>query len=83
MSGIKKPLLCISAVDDPIVHPGALPKEQSRANENILLAVTARGGHVSFLEGLWPSGASYSDKLTVEFIKFIVQRQTVNATPPK
>lgn len=46
------PLLCISALDDPVCTWEAIPWDECRANKNIVLAVTRHGGHLAFFEGL-------------------------------
>lgn len=38
-----------------------LPKEEVLANPFMALAATRRGGHLAFLQGMWPLGASYAD----------------------
>ncbi|CAI9266773.1 unnamed protein product [Lactuca saligna] len=49
------PLLCISALDDPVCTWEAIPWDECRANKNIVLAVTRHGGHLAFFEGLTAS----------------------------
>ncbi|CAA7396957.1 unnamed protein product [Spirodela intermedia] len=56
------PLLCISALDDPVCTKEAIPWDECRANKNIVLATTAHGGHLGFFQGitarsLWWVGA--------------------------
>ncbi|KAI3807541.1 hypothetical protein L1987_23471 [Smallanthus sonchifolius] len=46
------PLLCISALDDPVCTWEAIPWDECRANKNVVLAVTRHGGHLAFFEGL-------------------------------
>ena len=41
--------------------------QECKSNLNTILAVTARGGHVAFLEGWWPFRASWMDKVAVQF----------------
>ena len=43
--------------DDPFL--GVLPDAECSLNPFTLLAVTARGGHVAFLQGMMPLGTSY------------------------
>ncbi|KAK4802774.1 hypothetical protein SAY86_000977 [Trapa natans] len=50
------PLLCISALDDPLCTREAIPWDECRANKNIVLVTTKHGGHLAFFEGL--SGSS-------------------------
>ena len=49
----------------PKKHPARprsyLPKEEAAANPFLALAATKRGGHLGFLQGVWPLGLSYSD----------------------
>ncbi|EOA14968.1 hypothetical protein CARUB_v10028315mg [Capsella rubella] len=46
------PLLCISALDDPVCTREAIPWDECRANKNIVLATTTHGGHLAYYEGL-------------------------------
>nr|GMC81371.1 embryogenesis-associated protein EMB8-like isoform X2 [Ipomoea batatas] len=46
------PLLCISALDDPVCTREAIPWDECRANKNIVLATTEHGGHLAYFEGL-------------------------------
>jgi hypothetical protein len=36
-----------------------LPDIECALNPNTLLAATSRGGHVAFLQGLWPFGTAF------------------------
>eukprot|EP01016_Furgasonia_blochmanni_P049343 TRINITY_DN7480_c0_g1_i6.p1 TRINITY_DN7480_c0_g1~~TRINITY_DN7480_c0_g1_i6.p1 ORF type:complete len:433 (+),score=45.44 TRINITY_DN7480_c0_g1_i6:69-1367(+) len=48
------PTLILSAVDDRFVHEDCLPYDEIKHNENIILAMTDRGGHVGWFEGVIP-----------------------------
>ncbi|CEG37382.1 serine protease family [Plasmopara halstedii] len=51
LSGVRVPLLCINAEDDPISIRSALPKDDEiMANPNIILCTTKSGGHLAFYE---------------------------------
>ncbi|KAK6114770.1 hypothetical protein DH2020_007039 [Rehmannia glutinosa] len=50
------PLLCISALDDPVCTREAIPWDECRANKNVVLATTLHGGHLAFFEGVTGSG---------------------------
>ncbi|ETK79632.1 hypothetical protein F441_14775 [Phytophthora nicotianae CJ01A1] len=51
LSGVRVPLLCINAEDDPISISSALPKDDEvEANPNIILCTTKSGGHLAFYE---------------------------------
>ncbi|KFK45137.1 hypothetical protein AALP_AA1G348500 [Arabis alpina] len=52
VGNVAVPLLCISALDDPLCTKEAIPWDECRANKNIVLATTKHGGHLAFFEGL-------------------------------
>ncbi|KAL6619186.1 hypothetical protein ACP70R_034325 [Stipagrostis hirtigluma subsp. patula] len=52
VGNVSVPLLCISALDDPLCTREAIPWDECRANNNIVLATTPNGGHLAFFEGL-------------------------------
>nr|KJB47846.1 hypothetical protein B456_008G045200 [Gossypium raimondii] len=55
VSNVSVPLLCISALDDPLCTREAIPWDECRVNENIILATTPRGGYLAFYEGITAS----------------------------
>ncbi|KAE8891558.1 hypothetical protein PF005_g11830 [Phytophthora fragariae] len=51
LSGVRVPLLCINAEDDPISIRSALPQDDEvKANPNVILCTTKSGGHLAFYE---------------------------------
>ncbi|XP_052155668.1 embryogenesis-associated protein EMB8-like [Oryza glaberrima] len=52
ISNVSVPLLCISALDDPLCTREAIPWDECRANKNIVLATAPNGGHLAFFQGL-------------------------------
>lgn len=44
------------------------PVQECKSNENTVLAVTPRGGHVAFLHGLWPFGTAWMDQVALQFL---------------
>ncbi|RLN67517.1 hypothetical protein BBJ28_00025309 [Nothophytophthora sp. Chile5] len=51
LAQVRVPLLCLSAADDPIYVPAALPtREQVEANPHVILCVAKSGGHLGFFE---------------------------------
>lgn len=42
--------------------------QECKSNENTVLAVTPRGGHVAFLQGLWPFGTAWMDQVAIQFL---------------
>lgn len=78
-ANIKTPLLCLNAADDPF-QP--VEDESDRVLEhdrtNIALVLTARGGHIAFMEGIWPSkgGEEYMDRFFTQFFTAILRDNT-------
>ncbi|KAJ1424892.1 Alpha/Beta hydrolase fold [Sesbania bispinosa] len=56
VQSVSIPLLCISALDDPVCTREAIPWDECRANKNIVLATVKHGGHLAFFEGITASG---------------------------
>ncbi|XP_058087337.1 uncharacterized protein LOC131234460 isoform X1 [Magnolia sinica] len=52
VANVSVPLLCISALDDPLCTKEAIPWDECRANKNVVLATTTHGGHLAFFEGI-------------------------------
>jgi hypothetical protein len=46
------PLLCFSALDDPICTKEAIPWDEVRANPNVIMVLTRHGSHLAYTEGL-------------------------------
>lgn len=53
LAGVRRPLLALSSLDDPIVPAEALPVLEAAANPHVTLETVAAGGHVAFVSG-WP-----------------------------
>ncbi|KAL7129547.1 hypothetical protein ABFS83_13G074300 [Erythranthe nasuta] len=51
VEGVRVPLLCISSLDDPICTSEAIPWDECRLNNNVVLATTQHGGHLPYFEG--------------------------------
>jgi predicted alpha/beta-fold hydrolase len=51
LAGVRRPLLAIAALDDPMVPADTLPLEAARGNPQVELVVTPACGHVGFVEG--------------------------------
>jgi predicted alpha/beta-fold hydrolase len=51
ISRITVPTLLLHSTDDPFLPPDAIPWEAIRANEALVPAIEAHGGHVGFIEG--------------------------------
>ncbi|XP_047169924.1 embryogenesis-associated protein EMB8-like isoform X1 [Vigna umbellata] len=55
VQSVSIPLLCISALDDPVCTREAIPWDECRANKNVVLATVKHGGHLAFFEGITAS----------------------------
>ncbi|XP_026669734.1 phospholipase ABHD3 isoform X2 [Ceratina calcarata] len=65
---IDVPLLCLSAADDPFQPVQAIPLKEIAETKNVAVVVTSRGGHIGFLEGVWPvKKEQYMGKLFSQF----------------
>ncbi|XP_033923357.1 phospholipase ABHD3 isoform X2 [Melopsittacus undulatus] len=63
------PVLCLNSVDD-VFSPGhAIPVETAKQNANIALVLTSCGGHIGFLEGVWPRKCTYMDRVFKQFVQ--------------
>lgn len=51
LSGVRRPLLCLSAADDPMIPAESLPVLAARRNPRVALEVLPAGGHVAFVSG--------------------------------
>ncbi|XP_014204482.1 phospholipase ABHD3-like [Copidosoma floridanum] len=65
---IEIPVLCLSAADDPFQPLHVTPLKEIRNSRNVAIIVTPRGGHIGFLEGVWPLGEEqYIGKMLSQF----------------
>jgi len=48
------PVLCLSAADDPFQPLDGIPVDTANKLDNVGIVVTSRGGHIGFMEGVWP-----------------------------
>jgi predicted alpha/beta-fold hydrolase len=68
LAGVRRPLLALSSLDDPIVPAESIPVAAARANPHVTLETPEAGGHVAFVAGapFWPS--FWAERRAVEFL---------------
>ncbi len=74
IAGVRRPLLAISALDDPLVPASSLPLEAARANPLVTLVTTPGGGHVGFVSGSPLRPAYWAEARAVEFLASLAAR---------
>ncbi|KAF9997496.1 hypothetical protein BGZ65_006926 [Modicella reniformis] len=79
---IKRPFLCLNALDDPISVEWCIPTDEIRGNPYGLLATTARGGHLGWFQG-FSSPNRWCTQILAEFCiaMFEADRRPVSMTP--
>ena len=65
--------LMLHARDDPIVGYDDINWDAVARNKNFITVITNRGGHVGWLQGMLPLGPTYSDDVTCEFIRAVLE----------
>ncbi|XP_067887817.1 phospholipase ABHD3 isoform X2 [Heterodontus francisci] len=75
LKSIEIPVLCLNAFDD-VFSPGhAIPTQSAKQNPNVALLLTAHGGHIGFLEGIFPRWATYMDRVFKQFIQAVFEHR--------
>ncbi|XP_051555209.1 phospholipase ABHD3-like [Myxocyprinus asiaticus] len=73
IKSVQVPMLCLNAADDVFSPNHAIPVEAVKQNPNVALLITCHGGHIGFLEGLWPRQSTYMDRVFCQFTKAILE----------
>ncbi|XP_010771630.1 phospholipase ABHD3-like isoform X2 [Gymnodraco acuticeps] len=63
------PIMCLNAADDPFSPQGAFPLTTIQSLPNVAMLLTAHGGHIAFLQGFFPRGESYMERLFGQFVQ--------------
>lgn len=67
------PILCLNAADDPFSPQHAFPLTTVQSLPNVALLLTAHGGHIAFLQGLFPRGESYMEHVFGQFVQAVFE----------
>jgi uncharacterized protein len=68
LPGVRRPLLALSAADDPMVPADGLPVEAAAANPAVRLVVTAQGGHTAFVDGLPVRPGFWAERTAADYL---------------
>ena len=74
---IAVPVLFINAADDPFMEISAYPEQSIRENEHLFGVLTARGGHLGFMQStgwLGLSNRTWDEVLAAEWLRLQVNR---------
>lgn len=82
LRNIARPTLLISALDDPIIPPDALPRDAAALNSFLSLAVTERGGHVGFVAGSLRRPRYWAEERAIAFVDGLVKDAWAAVAPP-
>uniref|UniRef100_A0A8C8HV94 Phospholipase ABHD3 n=1 Tax=Oncorhynchus tshawytscha TaxID=74940 RepID=A0A8C8HV94_ONCTS len=74
LKSVQVPMLCLNAADDVFSPSHAIPVEAVKQNPNLALLITCHGGHIGFLEGLWPRQSTYMDRVFKQFAKAVIEQ---------
>jgi len=70
------PTLCLSAGDDPFQPFEGIPVDAASNSDHVAIVVTARGGHIGFMEGVWPFHKDhYMFQLFAQFFESMFYRE--------
>ncbi|KAM9496521.1 phospholipase ABHD3-like [Clarias gariepinus] len=75
LSQMSVPVLCLNAADDPFSPKHAFPAALAQRSPNVALLITSHGGHIGFLEGLFPRGEGYMDRVFSQFVRAVFEHQ--------
>ena len=73
---IRTPTIFLNADDDIFSPKRAFPIEQIKANPFTALVHTKYGGHISFCEGLIPTGCNYVCRVLTDYLKSVLDQST-------
>ena len=68
VAGVRRPLLLLSADDDPLVPVRSLPVDAAGRNPAVTLEVTSGGGHVAFVSGAPWRPVFWAEERAMDFL---------------
>lgn len=71
ISRVRVPILCISALDDPICNADIIPYSSFKNSSNFFLLTCEKGGHCGFYQG-YAAACSWADQQACSFLEIIV-----------
>ena len=73
VGGVRRPLLLLSAADDPMVPAASHPVAAARGNPAVTFTVTSHGGHTAFVDGfpLWPG--FWGERTAADYLAALVR----------
>ncbi|XP_057714445.1 phospholipase ABHD3 isoform X2 [Corythoichthys intestinalis] len=74
LKSVQVPMLCLNAADDVFSPSHAIPVEAVKQNPNLAMLITCHGGHIGFLEGLWPRRSTYMDRVFRQFARAVIEQ---------
>lgn len=61
-------------ISSRLLSSAAIPVEAVKQNPNLALLITCHGGHIGFLEGMWPRQSTYMDRVFKQFAKAVIEQ---------
>ncbi|EDO32786.1 predicted protein, partial [Nematostella vectensis] len=69
VANVSIPVLCVSAIDDPVIPKEIIPFSLFKTSSNFILVAPENGGHCGFLENALP--VYWGDRLACDFLETI------------
>jgi len=78
LPNVQIPLLCVSALDDPMVPAESVPVQIAEQNPNVMFVITRKGGHVGWMTdfNVLRLHKSWMDKVVVEYLHAAMKLQS-------
>ena len=77
IQNIQVPTLFLNAADDMFSPETSFPIEKIKSNPYTALVKTNYGGHISFCEGIFPTGCNFVCRLLREYIQLLITNNQI------